>query len=237
MFTKFLTVSTFAIVIFNTIRVIFSEYDASYWESSKYFIGALIFCGAEALLVAGWYIFKYITVKRKIEKALITAQEEKQKALEKQDIDLRKYQEKLAEISEHYDIQVSSLPEISHPLPIETASNEEETFVEAQTEESVPIQETVDSSNLENVLDWGDKEEIETASESSETIIGNLATAETVEDYQSVTDELEKQEQQITEETLEEITEKHAELNDISEEPSTENNSEESDINREENEE
>jgi len=131
LFTRFLTICAFAVVIFNTIRTLYGDINSTFWEESKYFIWAIVVCGVELVIVLGWTLYKLITVRRKIEKAKITNKEEQQKSLEKQERELQVYNAQLNEISDKYDLEIQQstisqeFPDVATDIQASQVSEEE----------------------------------------------------------------------------------------------------------------
>jgi hypothetical protein len=101
---KFLSICSFGIFVFNIIRSIYSEVGTEFID--QYFIWAMIVCGVEVIIVFGWYIYKLISVKRKIKRIKDKAEEDQAKAQEKREKEQVYYQQELMKIKEQYDLTI-----------------------------------------------------------------------------------------------------------------------------------
>ncbi|NHK31350.1 MAG: hypothetical protein FK730_08365 [Asgard group archaeon] len=130
-FMKFLSICSFGIFVFNIIRSIYSEVGTDFID--QYFIWAMIVCGVEVLIVFGWYIYKLISVKRKIKRIKDKAEEDQAKAQKKREIEQVYYQQELMKIKEQYDLTIDE----TKPLPDEQIVYEE--IIEEVQEEPTEI--------------------------------------------------------------------------------------------------
>lgn len=133
-FMKFLSICSFGIFVFNVIRSIYSEVGTPFLD--QYFIWSMIVCGVEILIVFGWYIYKLISVKRKIRRIKEKAEEDQAKAQEKREQEQFNYQKELMKIKEQYDLTIEETESIhEEPLIYGEAIEEVEAVEEAAVEE------------------------------------------------------------------------------------------------------
>lgn len=212
LFTKFLTICAFAVVIFNTIRTIYGEIEGQFWEQSQFFIWALVICGVELLIVIGWHVYKYIRIKSKINQAIIDAKEERRKAKIQQEQELQKYQQELKEISEQYDLDVSiqeEEPEISvSAVGIESSIDEIES--KATTESIEPVEmDDIESTPGSDALVLSQERELDVlrTDYGSEIKEQELETEMPETEAQTIEEFEEETSLEITDEAIEQTTE------------------------------
>ncbi|MEA2069779.1 MAG: hypothetical protein U9O98_00660 [Asgard group archaeon] len=186
---KFLSICTFAVIIFNGFRTVFSTSGIDIWQES-HFIWALVVCGVELILVIGFYIYKLVQVRRKIAKTEEKLLEKQLSAKEREEKQQRSYEEGLKEISEQYDLEIAETeeepseidsldqeqPEFEN-LMLDSLSSSNEVLTEEQEQsfdKTISEHETIVNQEEDNESNRQTKEEMEHAMNNREEIFANL---------------------------------------------------------------